>query len=196
MIDRGRDGARLVVPRATVVASDGGAASGPTGAERSWPRSPPTAGSSRARPWRPTRLQAGDPVPRPARRRALVPHAPHPGRRGRPAPRALVHRGRRSPQPGRPRPRRRAAPRVARGARGRLSCPSSGRRPAQRRRDRRRRGPPRGRLRGRAAGRPVAVRETDKLAGSFAPRRRSRRSATGWRAGASSSSTPSPRRRA
>ena len=94
-------------------------------------------------------LQAGDPVPGPARRRALVPHAPHAGRRRRPAARALVDRGRRSPQSGRPRPRRRPAPRVARGAGRRLRPGVPADRPAQRRRDRRRRGPSRGRLRGR-----------------------------------------------
>ena len=113
--------------------------------------------------------QAGDPVPRAARRRALVPDAAHARGRRRAAPRPLVDRRRRSPQPGRRRRPGRA--RAASGPRSssRTSCPTFA---------------PVGLLNddttpvgavhvgivfvADAAGRPVAIRETDKLEGAFA----------------------------
>ena len=120
-------------------------------------------------------LQAGDPVPRPARRRALVPDAPDARRRRRAAPRPLVDRRRRPPEPGRRRRRRRPAPRVGRGARGGLRARVRACRAAQRRHDRGRRGPRRVVFVADAAGRPVAIRETDKLDGRVRrPPRRSR----------------------
>ena len=71
-------------------------------------------------------VQAGHPVPRPARRRALLPHAADRGRRRRAAPRPLVDRRRRAPQPGRRRAARRPAPRVATRSSSPTSCPTSG----------------------------------------------------------------------
>ena len=143
------------------------------------------------------RLQAGHPVPRPARRRPLLPHAPDAGRRRRPAPRPLVDRRGRPPQPGRRRPARRAAPRVARGARGRLRAGLPAARPAQRRHDR-----------GRAASTSApsswptpragrsTIRETRQADRRRSRRRRrSRPSPTTSRRGAGSSSSSSRRRR-
>ena len=107
----------LVVPRATSSGGGGLArrAHGPARGLRGH-RGPP-------RPVRPARgggggpePQADHPVPRAARRGALLPHAPHAGRRGRPAARPLLDRRRRAPEPRRRRPARRPAPGVARGA--------------------------------------------------------------------------------
>ena len=135
-------------------------------------------------------VQAGHPVPRAARRRALVPDAPDAGRRRRAAPRPLVDRRRRPPQPGRRRPR--TAGCAASGARrsSRTSSREFRRRPAQRRHDRRRAAStsawstsptP-------AAGPWRSARPTSSP-GRSRPRRGRGGASTGWRPGAGSSST-------
>ena len=145
--------------------SRAGPASGPTGSRRSSRPSRRAAGS------RPRRgdgggpgVQAGHPVPRPARRRALLPHAPDAGRRRRPPPRPLVDRRGRPPEPGRRRPAGRASPRMGRGGRRRLRAGLPARRAAQRRHDRRsgRSTSARSTSRTPPAGRST-IRETEKL---------------------------------
>ena len=116
-------------------------------------------------------VQAGHPVPRPARRRSVFPDAADRGGRGRPAARPVFDRGGRSPEPGRRRPARWPSSGVGRGARGVV-------RPRVRARRRsstttRPRSAPSTSARCTSptpgAG-PVAIRETDKLTGAFATR--------------------------
>ena len=160
----------LVVPRASIVPGDGW-----LGVRRDGLDEALAAVAARRvlpAPWRRRGgpdPQAGHPVPRAPRRRAVVPHAPHEGRRRRAAPRPVVDRRRRAPQPGRRRRRGRAPARVGRGGRRGASSPTF---------------EPVGLLNddttpvgavhvgivfvADAAGRPVEIRETDKLSGSFA----------------------------
>ena len=121
----------------------------PDGRRRRVPRDGPGRGTVRAAAGdggRPV-VQAGDPICRAARRRALLPDAPHPGRWRRPAPRPLVDRRRWASQSRRRRPARRTPPRVGGGARRGFRAGLPAGRPAQRRHDRRRQRPSRRGLR-------------------------------------------------
>ena len=160
----------LVVPRESIVPGEGWlgvrrdgieAALGRRGARG--PVRPPLGGRGGPEP------EAGHPVPRPARRRTLVPDAADEGRGRRAPARPVVDRRRRPPEPGRRRRHGRTPPRMGGGARRRLRAGLRPRRAAQRRHDApwgpstwascTSPTPPAG---------PSPIRETEKLAGAFA----------------------------
>ena len=170
-----------VVPRAAVVGDAGW-----YGIRTDWPRGVRgrRRGSRSVCAPRPDggrpRVQAGDPVSRPARRRPVLPDAADDGGGRRSPPRSLLDRGRWSSQPRRRRAARRSSPRMVGGARRRFHAriPAGG--AAQRRHDGGGRRPPRcglSRRRRRPPGGDPRDRQADRCVRGAGRRRRRRRSA-------------------